>query len=251
MRHYIRFSEAALKYASQVDPTHSSREAIIADLNGSAGRLRLVDLPPNTVGERVGILGGVVYCELGFDQQRSDAFFTTRLSAIPKSLRSESRLYEAQLRLFSGGDSPPLEAVKHAFSGSQGTAKQIARTLRLARRQSAITALTALLSQAPHALRAAWRPREPSSASTSIANFLASVRRPWSRFRLERHVRADDRSTAIFKGSVHPRDLDPAARSLLLEALDVAMLHSVVDDDSTGNTDLVNLLYELQSLDLS
>lgn len=252
-RHYIFIPTYLRQYALQAGATDSDwAKSLFDDITENGSKLTVAPLGANERGERIALYGDKFYCQAGVDLNREDCLFVFRIERaddrLPTSIPTR---YDGEYRVLTASRTGivQLDPVATLLGITEKPAP-----LPPPPAISARTTLTAqaneLIGRAPDSLRLRWRPGHEVTRTNQVDEFLAQIRRPWIRFRLDQYSRPTPRQDALLKDLMHPQQLLQKDRDGLLGLFSLDLINSIVRQNSKADGMFYSMLEELSHLDL-
>lgn len=247
-RHYVKLLDWIEQYAREVGAASGAwQDEVFQDITERGERIRYVTLVPTLQGPRLGLCGDKFFCEVGLDKDRDDTLFVsriesadTRLPTVPPGLlEADFRLTTQQSLRQSTGESIAGLFGKRPTQSPQPVIPQPleARNLSESLRTATVIEgpLVELVRRKKQALMDICAPIPWSGQDTSDEEFVATIRRLWTRHRLGRFANPSVRQMGLLAGRIKPQALSDVVRREYLYVFDVDLfarwVRSEIPDD--------------------
>lgn len=240
-RHYVKIPQTIATWVPG-GATGDWQTAMWKDIANDGKELFLDYLEPNERGSRSALYGEKFYVEIGYDRDRADTVFVTRVQSADLRLprRTPLRL-KVELVMWPGGYPPDLDRLDDLFLSDTLEAEEPSSTQAV----EASPLLLSLLATVPEAMRQRLRPGTDVGEPGEPRAFLAPFRQLRARYRLDRHLQLSPRHDLLLRTTTTPTELSRAERDAFLAAFGIGLLNDVALADKYGLTSVVESLAAL------
>jgi hypothetical protein len=261
-KHYLKILDWLLPYAQQHSVALSDdwQREIFDDLTACGTALRVVPLGENERGLLLGLCGSVFFAEAGYDNERSDSLFVSRLESAeirlpkvqPKVYRADFDYLTQRVRDRAVADpaAPIFEAVGAQREAGPDDVPSAPTAVHASLPTTPSAPLLRILSAMPDVVRRRWRPGMGHGGDPEPAELLDRLRRVWSKFRLDRFPATQLRVAGLLKGQIRPRKMTAATLDPVLCYFDIGLLNVFVRDPSHSSQTSRQLLTDIADFPL-